>query len=147
MMEVIASLLLALGLGWPILVVLAGGMIVHVVVVTVRRRWQRPWLAWREVSAAAVCAALAIYGAAYFYGGFFSMDPEDPCQGAGYGYSDVARQPSSMWPLSNPMCVSETGTVDLVPAFVNPAVVGLAVLSVACVFAAVVVRRRSAHVL
>ncbi|SDK76292.1 hypothetical protein SAMN05421874_11111 [Nonomuraea maritima] len=119
MITIAFLLLVGLSLGWPILAVLAIGLVVHALV-----RRGRPRRIWWRMSAASACAAAAVYGAGYFYGGFFYKDPEDPCLQAGYGYAPLARQPSSMWPLSNPLCDSETGTVDLVPAFVNPAVMG-----------------------
>ena len=141
MADLAASILFTIPVWWPLIVLLAVGLTVHAVTTVFGRRRQRVWTAWVEASAIAACVAMAVYGAGYFMGGFFYMDPEDPCMAHGYGYSVSAREPSSVWPLSNPLCTSDSGVVDLVPAFVNPAVYVAISLCVTCAVAAVAANR------
>lgn len=54
----------------------------------------------------------------------------------GYAYSDALPDDHSLWPLSDPWCTSGDQVVDLVPAFVNPALYVAIGLSVACAIAA-----------
>ncbi|WP_406673983.1 hypothetical protein WBK31_38090 [Nonomuraea sp. N2-4H] len=77
--------LLFVSLGWPLIAIAAVGMAVHIAVTLSKRRWRRARTGWLEGSFAAV----AIYGAGDFYGGFSYKDPEDPCLFRGYAYSDA----------------------------------------------------------
>lgn len=145
MTDSFAFILFMVPIWWPLIVILTVGLTVHTAATLLRRGQRRMWTVWIEDSAIAACVAVAIYGAGYFMGGFFYRDPEDPCMAHGYGYSSSAREPSSLWPLSNPLCTSDSGVVDLVPAFVNPAIYVSISLFVACTIAAVAAGRASSR--
>jgi hypothetical protein len=63
--------LLLLSLGWPLVALVAAGLAVHIAVSALKRRRRRAWTVWIEGSVTVACAAVAIYGAGFFYGGFF----------------------------------------------------------------------------
>ncbi|MEV4542951.1 hypothetical protein [Micromonospora echinaurantiaca] len=107
-------------------------------------RWKNPgWF----VGTAGICAVAT--AVTWFLGAFAgsSLDAEESCHAAGVTYDDAYRsahwrEPSRWFPLHN-KC---NATHDLVPAWVNPALVVLPLLAAACLGLAVwlaVVRRRT----
>ncbi|MFB8773461.1 hypothetical protein [Streptomyces broussonetiae] len=100
------------------------------------RRWRRPgWWVFPAVVLVGVGCVTWFVGA--FAGG---LDVGEECARRGVRYDDDYRaehwrEPSQWFPLHN-RCNAD---YDLVPAFVNPTLVVVAVLLVGCVVAAVVV--------
>ncbi|WP_406500930.1 hypothetical protein OG936_39805 (plasmid) [Streptomyces sp. NBC_00846] len=95
----------------------------------VQRRWARPgWWAFPAV-------VLVGVGCATWFAGVFSggLDSQETCQMLGVGYDDAYRteywrEPSQWFPLHN-KCNAD---YDLVPVFVNPTLVAVAVLVPGC---------------
>lgn len=97
-------------------------------------RWRTPgWF----VATAAICAGAA--AVTWFVGAFAGgLDVGEACQAAGAAYDDAYRsahwrEPSRLFPLHN-RC---NAGYDLVPAWVNPALVLLPLLAVASLVVAV----------
>ncbi|MDB1086554.1 hypothetical protein PJ985_03105 [Streptomyces sp. ACA25] len=93
------------------------------------RGWERPgwWVFPAVVLASAGCVTWYI---GVFSGGF---DPEETCRERGVRYDNAyrtehAREPSQWFPLRNKCHAGH----DLVPAFVNPTLVAVAVLLPGC---------------
>ncbi|MFY1573555.1 hypothetical protein ACN26Z_01515 [Verrucosispora sp. WMMD703] len=106
--------------------------------------WGRPLLAgrWKTpgwfLATAALCAVATVV--TWFIGAFpgSSLDAEESCRAAGATYDDAYRsthwqEPSRWFPLRN-KC---NATYDLVPAWVNPTLVLLLLLTTTCLGATV----------
>ncbi|SCF30134.1 hypothetical protein [Micromonospora chokoriensis] len=115
--------------------------------------WGRPLLTgrWKTPGWFAATAALSVVATAvtWFVGAFAgsSMNSEESCRQAGVSYDSAYRaahwRESTRWFPLHDRC---NATHDLVPAWVNPALVLLSLLAVLCVGAAVrlaVVRHRT----
>jgi len=113
-------------------------------VLLVLRLWGRPLFTgrWRSpgwfLGTAGGCVVAAVV--TWFIGAFSgsSLDPEESCHAAGVTYDEVYRsahwrEPSQWFPLHN-KC---NAAYDLVPAWVNPALVLLLLLAIACLGMAV----------
>ena len=98
------------------------------------RRWERPgW--WVFPAVVLVGAGCAVWFAGVFSGG---LDAREACAERGAPYDEGYRsehwsEPSRLFPLHN-RCNTD---YDLVPAFVNPTLVVVAVLLVGCAAGAV----------
>ncbi|MER7461123.1 hypothetical protein [Micromonospora sp. NPDC126480] len=106
--------------------------------------WGRPLVdgRWRTPGWFLATAGLCVVAAAgtWFVGAFSgsSLDPEESCHAAGTTYDSAYRsthreEPSRLFPLHN-RC---NATYDLVPAWVNPTLVLLLLLTTTCLVAAV----------
>jgi hypothetical protein len=124
--------------------IIACSVVAAIPVLLVLRLWCKPLFAgrWRTsgwfIATAGLCAVVA--AVTWFIGAFSgsSLDPEESCHAAGATYDEAYRvahwrEPSRLFPLHN-KCNAD---YDLVPVWVNPALLLLVLLVITCLGVAV----------